>query len=591
MGAMAGFMDVLGRHMQGVNEREAKHSDQANREMADMLENLSKTAKPEYAPDYIRAATLIRMTPMGKKPPKEALDVYGLLLKQSKAAMSQSQTRQGQPGSDREPYLPGLEPPPGQAQSQSQAPGLPTAPQGGAPMPPGSAPSPASTPVPGGPNAAQLTGALTPPPTSGAGMRSLAQPTAMAPTPPTPPPGFTPPPGMEFTQVTPFEQAQFKQQQMDYQRAKLMQEGQQLFGEDNYAIANYINEKTVDRPASNAEKWASAGQGIIYNTTTGETYSVANTEEKLHTLAPGEKLFSGDGRLIAEGGQKLEPPPNTPFESMLADFRAKNGREPNQAEVLEMQKNLQTVQGEPLYPVMVNGQPTLMPRSKATGMPAPRTVYDMSGTPTTGGVVGTSLTPPPVVSDTAQQQLAGLKNSIGQFNDVDQLFKDPAYQTLGPVLGRIKVTEVQKLGGLGATPQEITMAIRLQRLLSSQAFAEAGKTLTIHELQQFKLMTPGMEDTVASAVIKTREALRFLNNVYQNRLSVMPARQRGQIDPNMNSNSLTPPPSTNKLNSNPNINPNPNSSALVRMEVNGQQFNVKPENVAEAERRGARRVQ
>jgi hypothetical protein len=355
---------------------------------------------------------------------------------------------------------------------------------------------------------------------------------------------------MEFTQVTPFEQAQFKQQQMDYQRAKLMQEGQQLFGEDNYAIANYINEKTVDRPASNAEKWASAGQGIIYNTTTGETYSVANTEEKLHTLAPGEKLFTGDGRLIAEGGQKLDAPPNTPFESMLADFRAKNGREPNQAEVLEMQKNLQTVQGEPLYPVMVNGQPTLLPRSRATGMPAPRTVYDMSGMPTTGGVVGTSLTPPPVVSDTAQQQLAGLKNSIGQFTNVENLLKQPRFQTLGPVLGRVKLGEINKLGGYGATPDEIELAITLQRLLSSQAFAEGGKQLTNTELEQFRLMTPSFNDTVASAKVKTDNAIRFLNTAYKNRLRVMPARQRGQIDPNSNSNPLTPPPS-----SNPNTNP------------------------------------
>ena len=84
MGALFGFFDTVGRHMQEQNRVELEHQTKANAEMADMLDNLAKTAKPQYAPDYFRAAMQIRMTPPGKKPPKEATDIYSLMLRQVK---------------------------------------------------------------------------------------------------------------------------------------------------------------------------------------------------------------------------------------------------------------------------------------------------------------------------------------------------------------------------------------------------------------------------------------------------------------------------------------------------------------------------
>lgn len=564
MGAMHGFFDVLGRHMQEQNRLESDYQAKANAEMADHLENLGKTAKPQFAPEYFRAATMIRMTPPGKKPPKEAIDIYGLMLKQVK----QSQAQPAQPQSP-QPQSQGLQPPPGMAPEQTQQSSM---------VDPNIQPT--LMPPPG------MTGAPTSmpknEPASGAGMASLTTPTTVPTQQMQPPAGFTPPPGMEFTQITPFESMQMQmgmKSQFDQQnRARLQQEAQQLFPGDNYAQANYINEKTVERPATGtANHWASAGQGIIYNQITGDTKVVSSEQAKYIKLAPGEVLLDPNKPntpLYSAPAKPIEH--NSSFSAAKAAREAKLGRPLTDQEVIQLNAELQTADGEPMYQTMgPGGMPVWTPRSRAIGMPAPRTVYGPDGTPNTGGIPGLALTPPPGISDTTQQQLTGLKNSIGQFQNVEAMLQQPKFATLGPLLGRVKLAEIEKLGGLGATPDEIQLAITLQRLLSSQAFAEGGKQLTETELQQFKLMTPSFQDTVAAALVKTKEATKFLNAAYQNRLSVMPSRQRGQLpDTPVNAPGTGKPPGSGAPNPTPNgLTPPPSSSNVVKW---GRDANGRP---------------
>lgn len=575
MGALFGFMDVMGRHMQAQNQMELEHQNKANAEMADMLDRLGKTAKPEYAPDYARAAMQIRLTPPGKKPPKEATDIYGLMLRQIKQGQQPQQQPQSQPQA--------------QPHSVAQDPG-------NAFVDPAYQPS--LMPPPGATIGAPTGGERTVP-VSGAGMASLMPPPGAIPTPVQPshtmsttaqlqaPPGYSAPPGMELTQTNPWETMQMQaglKSQLDQQnRQRLMGEAKQLFPDDIYAQANYINEKAVDRPTTTGQKWASAGQGIIYNVGTGETKLIKNEADVLKVLGPGDTLVDASGKVIATGQPKPVAPPNSAFESFLADFRATNHREPTTEEVLDFERRLRTASGEPMYQVLGPGSmPVWAPRSQAIGQPAPRTVYGPDGTPTTGGAPGVSLTPPPGISDTTQQSIAGMKDALSQFSNVQQMLSEPKFATLGPLMGRVKLAEINKLGGMGATPDELRLATTLQRLLSSQAFAEGGKQLTSTELEQFKLITPSFNDTVASATIKTREAIKFLNQKMQNRISVMPVRQRNQLNP-----TITPPPtgSTNSPTS------APSGSGGVMMEVNGQRFEVRPDAVDEAIRRGARRVQ
>lgn len=291
MGALFGFMDVMGRHMQAQNERDIEDQKKANAEMADHLDRLAKTAKPEYAPDYARAAMQIRLTPPGKKPPKEATDVYGLMLRQIKQGQGQQPQAQAQP----------------QLQPQAQPQAQPVAQEpGNAFVDPASQPS--FMPPPGAPGA--TTGGERTIPVSGAGMASLMPPPGATPTPVQPshtmsstahlqsPPGYSAPPGMELTQINPWETMQMQaglKSQLDQQnRQRLMSEAKQLFPNDIYAQANYINEKTVDRPtADTGNDWVPSGMpGVALNRKTSEFKQFQSDQPVIKDVAPAHSLVS-----------------------------------------------------------------------------------------------------------------------------------------------------------------------------------------------------------------------------------------------------------------------------------------------------------
>lgn len=189
---------------------------------------------------------------------------------------------------------------------------------------------------------------------------------------------------------------------------------------------------------------------------------------------------------------------------------------------------------QPLVPTVEpsgGGTPTVVytARNQARGKQAPRTLYDSAGNPSTGGQQGISTTTPPAVPDSAQQQIAGIEGSLQLAGDVEKMLSDPESAALGPLMGRIKLFEVNKLGGLGATPKQIALATALQRLVASQAFAEGGKTLTPTELAVFTSTNPKLEDTVEAAIQKTKDSIAFLKKKQGIRLGTMPARQRNQI--------------------------------------------------------------
>jgi hypothetical protein len=174
------------------------------------------------------------------------------------------------------------------------------------------------------------------------------------------------------------------------------------------------------------------------------------------------------------------------------------------------------------------------PRSQAAGAYAPRTVFAPSGVPTVGGVEGSSTVAPPTIPGDTQKSLASLKTLRGQIGDIRGQMEKVNVQ--GPLFGRVRLFEIEKLGGLGATQDEIRLATRLRRFLASQAFSEGGKQLTPTERKEFEVVSPAMTDTITSALTKLEESDRFWGSVYQNRLSTIPVRQRAQLD------EITPPP-------------------------------------------------
>lgn len=184
--------------------------------------------------------------------------------------------------------------------------------------------------------------------------------------------------------------------------------------------------------------------------------------------------------------------------------------------------------GEPLYPVMINGVPTLQPRSQASGKPTPTTIYQPSGLPTVAGIPGLSTQAPPPVPDITQANLAGWKQSISQIDRiVPQL--EAQKNTLGPLAGRVKLAEIGRLGGMGATPQQISLAVQLRRLLMSQAFAEGGKQLTPTEKEEFVFINPTLSDTFEQAIEKAKLSREYLQQRYDERISAMPVRERMQM--------------------------------------------------------------
>lgn len=185
---------------------------------------------------------------------------------------------------------------------------------------------------------------------------------------------------------------------------------------------------------------------------------------------------------------------------------------------------------EPLVQVFQpDGSVAYVPRSQAAGSSAPRTTYDLSGMPSTGGQTGMSMGAPPTVSDATQAEIAGTRQAV---TDIDQIIPQivSMEETFGPLAGRVTLAEVERLGGMGATKDQQELAIDLRRLVMTQAFENGGKQLTPTEKEEFLLLLPKLSDQLDLAMTKAVAAREYLANKYQNRLDVMPVRQRGQLN-------------------------------------------------------------
>ena len=247
-----------------------------------------------------------------------------------------------------------------------------------------------------------------------------------------------------------------------------------------------------------------------------------------HELSPGEALIGPDGKLLY-----LNPGTSAPGTSAFSVARTKLeeelGRPLTSNETVELQRRL--AGGEPLYPVVRGGSITYVPRSQAAGQAAPRTLYNIEGSPTTGGIPGVSLTPPPPPPVGVQEDLAAMKDNLAEFAILETRLADPRYTgRLGPAAGRLTLAQISLGGGVGLSPEELELAVQLQNLLTSRAFERGGQQLTGTELERFRYNTPGQSDTLLTAIVKSREATRTLRQTFNNRVSTVPLRQRGQMN-------------------------------------------------------------
>ena len=124
-----------------------------------------------------------------------------------------------------------------------------------------------------------------------------------------------------------------------------------------------------------------------------------------------------------------------------------------------------------------------------------------------------------------QDMMAGFDQGITNIKAIIPMLHEQR-NTLGPVAGNIKLAEISKLGGMGATPEEIKLATRLQVQLMAEAFANGGKQLTPTELGVFKDRLPKLSDTFDTAITKATEALKYLEEKRQLHVKYFSWRQR-----------------------------------------------------------------
>lgn len=542
MGAMAGFFGQLGEQLQEKNKREQEHEAKTRNEMATVIEHLASTAKPQYAPDYHQAAFLIRSTPLGKKLPKEATDIYALLRRQ---VQGQQQTGSQQPGQQ----------PQGQGQPPQAQPQSPIAPPpigagedfagggGGAGFSGGAGQSPvppppmlASTPDSGGGMA-----------TLGTGVGSSADRSSTI----TPPPSTT-----VLTQYTPEDKLAFEQQARAQQFKTGTDQARQIGLTRPADIANYSTGKTVDAGGESQAHWASAGQGIIYNSSTGETKVVSTSPGEIIQLQPGEQAYEGS-KLVAENTNK--PNQRASDFNNYADIvaRAKGYDSAADMSPAEMRQTLNEYaihRSAATNTVIQNGPngptPTIIPRNQlpAGGAPAAQTVIGPSGMPSLGGVQGysggTVPNPPTGIND----DLSNLDATSAQYSRIKQSLSDPeiAAMTQPGILNQLVKQPLASLSynhlkSVGLTPKQVAFISEIKGAVAAGVYERAGAVLSGYERSTYQSFFPSPDESITTIISKLDKLMPVLEQKRQNLLRGVDPRIQGRYTSGPSSPAAPPP--------------------------------------------------
>lgn len=182
---------------------------------------------------------------------------------------------------------------------------------------------------------------------------------------------------------------------------------------------------------------------------------------------------------------------------------------------------------EPIYPVMQSDGTSVIytPRSQAIGKPAPKTLYDPQGVPHTGGT-NLSTSPPPEPSQEQQNVLSGTKMFDDQLQGLQHEVKGTHF---GPIAGRVKFFLLRQGGGVGLSPQEKKVVVRMSNLFATKAFAEGGKQLTGPEREIFEQIMPSERDTLPTIATKIDLLREFNQQKLTNTIDVMSWRKRMQL--------------------------------------------------------------
>lgn len=262
------------------------------------------------------------------------------------------------------------------------------------------------------------------------------------------------------------------------------------------------------------DKYAAGPGGMLYEATTGKIVREPTFPVTAFPFAsgPGDMIYRKD-----TGEVKREPTFPPPRPPSLAS------------------------QTEPVVQIFdpETQQVTWVPRSQAIGRPAPRTTFDETGAPHTGGTAA-SLNAPPTVPTETQEKLRAYDLIDAQVTPIAQQI-ERIKSNLGPIWGRISKFEVAKLGGWGVDAKTQEAITRMRRLMSTQAFAEGGKQLTGIEKAEFEAILARPEDTPELIMQKLKLLTEFTGQKRDAIYRYLPPRVRAQVPPQRSSSGPTRP--------------------------------------------------
>ena len=418
-------------------------------------------------------------------------------------------------------------------------------------------------------------------------------------------------------------QMQVKQQMVQQERNRLAQEAMQLFPNDPYARANYINDKTVDQPSTeSATEWIPSGMpGVALNKRTGEYKAYTPDQPLIKDVAPGHHVISIDPKSGTSKPVFNAPPSDSNLsyqEQIHRDYQAALQGDPSAKE--RIAAHLTRLKQE----AIARGAPLEARRSLDIALlsrlvnPAKSSVDLPPNLNSMLDDVARRVASGEMTLAQAQQAMGGQRAGLGgailsRLSETDaRILPAPVRAKITDVnigMGELEIMEqlTEQVINSPNTADRAANTLLLENYTKSlasrlsRANGEVG-VLTDQDVNRAMTLVPGWKaanfapDFARRELQLLRANYERVKNAFTNQYFEQFSRGAGAPTPTPYP-SITPPPGRPNVPTptpTPAPKPNPpqsNSGSTVLMEVNGQRFPVRADAVEEAIRRGARRVQ
>jgi hypothetical protein len=302
--------------------------------------------------------------------------------------------------------------------------------------------------------------------------------------------------------------------------AKLPQGGQDVFGaainpKGYYRVVGSPMGGDVFYPVDEKTMQLRPGAGGFMvaidpsNPSITEQTDIPNSEELknvLGTTAEGNKAF------VRPYDYKRGKGPELVDTSLLPSFSTEYKQEYDPASGLNVMRPFTTTRGK-----ITSKTSAAKPAGAGASSPASSSPASTPAPP--------HIAPLKNPSGAVQGEIAGMNSDLEMGRGLLQSLNATTTR-LGPAAGRLKLAEIEKLGGVGASDADVQLYDQLKQFTRIEAFKSGGKALTATELQQITPLLPKLTDTLPTAVQHLKDALARYQTILNNRLKVMPRGEK-----------------------------------------------------------------